>query len=190
MKKINFNLLVVAFSMLFVGAGCSYDVSVGNVEDVMTTKPFNYSDASYGYNFSGELSDDWHEIEASDPSLLVMFAPKVYADQNFHENINVYWASFLPEEVNLSIEDYSASAMLGVDQYPDYKFISKDNVTVDGYPAMAYTYQFTQNDKTVHIQQLIVKTNKEGYIITYKSSPDSPERYQKVFDSFLKTLSF
>lgn len=190
MRKLNLSLFVVAFSMLFVGAGCSYEASVGDVQEVVNTKPFNYSDASYGYNFSGELSDDWQEIEAADPSFLVMFAPKVYADPNFHENINVYWGSFLPEEVNMPLEDFSARAVLGVDQYPDYEFISKDTMTVGGYPSMSYTYEFTQNDKTVHIQQMILKTDKEGYIITYKSSPNSPVSYQKVFDNLLKTLSF
>ena len=194
MKKSNLSLLVVAFSMLFVGAGCSYEASVGEVKDlplpsVSEVKEVSVADKSGDFNISGNIAEDWTEDKEADPRVLTMFfSPEAEGDA-FRENINIMGFLFAEGEAEMTIDEYVDSAMSGSEQAPGYKLLSRKSLTVAGYPAITVVYQ-ADNAKAGRLQfeQTLFKTEKEGFLVTFTGTPEGALEFEQVYQDFLKSI--
>lgn len=190
MKKNSLSLLVVAFSMLFVGAGCSYEASVGDVQELSDFQTFEYSSPDSSFSISGKYPKGWTEDRTVDSSTLTMLFSDFPEGDDFRENVNIVRFQFAPEEVDMSVDEYADSALEGSDEVKGYKFVSRIKGTVSGFPAVTNAYQTTEYNDGAVIQftQTIVKTNNSGYLITFTGTPEGIKKYQKVYDDFLKSI--
>ena len=195
MKKSNLSLLGVAFSMLFVGAGCSYEASVGEVKDlplpsVSEVKEVSIVGENGNFNISGTIAEDWLENKEADPRVLTMFFSPESRGDIFRENINIMGFLFAEGEAEMTIDEYVDSAMSGTDEAPGYKFLSRKSLTVAGYPAITVTYQ-ADNAKAGRLQfeQTLFKTEKEGFLVTFTGTPEGALEFEQVYQDFLKSIS-
>lgn len=191
MKKSNLSLLVVVFAMLLLGAGCSYEASVGEVKEIsVPKKEVSVSDKSGNFNISGTIADDWIENKEADPRVLTMLFSPEAEDDTFRENINVMGFLFAKGEAEMTIDEYVDSAMSGSEQAPGYKLLSRKNLTIAGYPAITVSYQ-ADNAKAGRLQfeQTLFKTEKEGFLITFTGTPEGAVEFAQDYQYFLKSIS-
>ncbi|OGH85041.1 MAG: hypothetical protein A2493_03795 [Candidatus Magasanikbacteria bacterium RIFOXYC12_FULL_33_11] len=195
MKKSNLSLLVVAFSMLFVGAGCSYEASVGEVKDlplpVREVKEVTVADKSGNFNISGTIAEDWVEDKEADPRVLTMFLSPTSETDTFRESINVMGFLFAEGEAEMTLDENVDSSLTGLDQDPGYKFLSRTSGTIGGYPAITVVYQVDSATarRRVQFEQTFFKTEKEFYMVTFAATPESAVEFEQDYQDFLKSIS-
>lgn len=186
MKKISAILLVVAFSMLFVGAGCSHD-SAEDVSELSNMKDVSFIPGDNSYSFSAQLPLDWEEDKVIYAPAVMYLSPVLEGD-DFRENIIIARYGFIEEEVDMNIDDYFASATSGVENTAGYEPIFQENTTVSGFPAITHSYYYASDIGKLVFTQTVVKTDKEGYLFNYSASPKEVDKYMKVFKDFLNSI--
>jgi len=188
MKKSNLGLLVVAFSVLFVGAGCSKEASDTNVSELQDSKSFSYSDSNNTYEISGLIAKDWTENKDADPRVETMFFSPEKEGDDFRENINIVRFEFADGEKEMTIDEYADSALTGSDRSPGYKLLSRTSSTISGYPAVHVVYQAYSTPGLMQFEHTFFKTDKEGYMVTFTGTPDGAVEFEQVYQDFLKSI--
>ncbi|MEI7827019.1 MAG: PsbP-related protein [Euryarchaeota archaeon] len=157
-------------------AGCTFNA--GNTTP--SASPTNTYDSAKGFTI--KYPSDWTKDEPKSGALSVLFG---IPTNNATENLNVQVWNL---SANDTLSSLTATKLLAVQDFSDFKQIEAGNTTLAGNPAYKIVYTATVDGNSLKITQIwTVKDGKE-YIITYKSDPKNFDTYasaaQQMIDSF------
>ncbi|HBB37857.1 MAG: hypothetical protein UV82_C0005G0004 [Candidatus Magasanikbacteria bacterium GW2011_GWD2_43_18] len=184
-------LLITA--TFLTGAGCTAETSVGTVVELTPTTEFSSTgntEEGVPYSFQGTVPQDWTEHEDKDPRVLGQIYSPTTAEDPFQENINVARFDFAPGEKEMTFDEFSAVALQGIETYKGYKLVSQTKREVSGYQAITISFQTTEylDGSVMQLEQTFLRTEKEGYVITFTGTPEGALQYEKVYTDFLDSM--
>ena len=144
-----------------------------------------YTDEVYGFSIS--YPEDWYEVEVPEgglwePILVAYWAPSPCA--TFFSNFNV-----LQEKMSssMSVQDYGEwlKYYLVAD---GYTFISEEELTIGGRPAIKSVYTYTVYRPTTKLARAYLVEGKTAWVITCTISPECWNQYEPVFDTIINSF--
>ncbi len=98
-------------------------------------------------------------------------------NDDFTENINVVTQPFEGD-----VETYYQVNLMGMQNVMrDFKLLKNDTRNINGLDTHWMLYTFTYADKTMEVLAYCFTFNGKGYVVTCSSTPESFNKFEKVF---------
>lgn len=91
---------------------------------------------------------------------------------------------------NLSVDNYISTSLPEYQKAENFKFLSKENLTVNENKFIKLIYTFKTGGVVHKIHQCFAVNNNKAYILTYFAHEDSFDNWSHVFEEMIKSFKF
>ena len=88
----------------------------------------------------------------------------------------------------MSVEDFYQLARSESETEVGYSFISKDNLTINGIPAIKHTFTFTSEGQTLKAMQVLLVKDDAAWLITIGSTPEFFTTHESTFNAIIDSF--
>lgn len=144
----------------------------------------NYNSQEMGVSFKVPSTWDKEETEY----YVYVYAPLEGPEDAYGENIviemdNTSDAASLSEYVDLTMDVMK-------DNYPDLEIKSREQTSVNGYPAIKLVYSFTDGDMGMKYLDIYTMKDNSYYLFGYSATAQTYDKYLNTAEYVLNSIKF
>lgn len=138
-------------------------------------------------HFKISYPDKWEKKSANES--IIFISPKVNAQDNFQENLNLMLQDAGGQ--NLDLEKYTAITKKQViDNLGGNSIVSLKDISIAGFKGKEFVYNMNYNGRNLKLKQYWFIKEGIAYLLTFTAAPSEYDYYQNKADDIVKSLRF
>lgn len=178
MKKYKWYWSLLTLSLVVLIGSTAGCITITPSEGPAPSALLTYTDETNGFSIS--YPGNWERApeELLGGAIVGFSAPR--EEHGGKPNFTVFRRE-LPSE--MSVDSFFETSKSGLQAVEGYTFVSKQDIVIDGMPAIKYVYTVSRGGTTIKGMQVLLVQGKSGWIITHTCAPESFGSLEPTFDA-------